>query len=253
MYPIILRLGRFNLYSYGLMLFISFLLGIKLTSARAKKFGVKEELISNLALHILFGAIIGSRLLYVFLHWSEFENDIIGIFAFWRGGLGGLMFFGGFGGGLLSGIYYVRKRRLPLRKMLDASSPALALGEFFTRIGCFLNGCCFGKPTASFCGIKFPKSSPAGIFEKVYPTQLYSSLFGLILFLFIIFFLEKRRLKPGMVFALTMIIYASFRFLIDFIRYYENLANFWTNQAIAVGLIVIGFILLIRFQKGEYA
>lgn len=248
MFPVILRIGRFNIYSYGLMLFIAFLVGIKLTATRAKKFGVREELIANLALYILFGAIIGSRLLYVFLHWSEFENDLVGIFAFWRGGLGGLMFFGGLVGGLLSGIYYVKKKKLPLRRMFDASAPALALGEFFTRIGCFLNGCCFGKPTNCLFGVRFPKEAPAGIWEKVHPTQLYASFFGLVLFLFLLF-LEKKRMKPGSLFALTIILYALFRFLLDFIRYYENSANFWTNQIIALGFIIFGLILFIRFQK----
>ncbi|MEO0102802.1 MAG: prolipoprotein diacylglyceryl transferase [candidate division WOR-3 bacterium] len=253
MFPIILRIGSFNIYSYGLMLFLAFLVGIKLTASRAKKFGVKEELISNLALYILFGAIIGSRLLYVLLHWDEFANDIVGIFAFWRGGLGGLMFFGGLLGGLLSGIYYVKKKKLPLRKMFDSAAPALALGEFFTRIGCFLNGCCFGKPTNCFLGVKFPKDSPAGFLDEVHPTQLYSSFFGLILFLFIILFLEKKKLKPGSIFAITIIIYALFRFLIDFVRYYENAANFWTNQIIALGFIILGLVLFVRFQKDSNA
>ncbi len=248
MFPIILRFGSFNLYSYGLMLFISFLVGIKLTSARAKRFGVREEKITNLALYILLGAIVGSRLLYVLLHWNEFERDLIGIFAFWRGGLGGLMFFGGYIGSLLLGIYYVKKERLPLRKMLDAATPAVALGEFFTRIGCFLNGCCFGKSTNLPWGIHFPKDSPAGFLGRVHPTQLYSSLFGLILFFFVLF-LERKRLKDGSLFAITLILYALFRFLIDFVRYYEDYANFLTNQLIAISLIIFGIILYIRFQK----
>jgi phosphatidylglycerol:prolipoprotein diacylglycerol transferase len=253
MHPVLFRFGNFSLYSYGLMLFISFLVGIKLTSQRAKRFGVKEEIISNLAIYILFGAVAGSRLLYVLLHWDEFKNDLIGIFAFWRGGLGGLMFFGGLIGGLLSGLYYVKRKDLPLRKMFDATSPALSLGEFFTRIGCFLNGCCFGKETTSPLGIKFPKSSPAGIFEKVYPTQLFSSLFGLLLFLFVLF-LERRRLrlnlKDGSIFALTISLYALFRFLIDYLRYFENPLNFLTNQIISLAFILLGLGLFFRFQRG---
>ncbi len=250
MFPILFRLGQFNLYAYGLLLFLSFLFGIKLTAQRTKRFGVREEVVSNLALYILVGSVIGSRLLYVLLHWDEFKNDLVGIFAFWRGGLGGLMFFGGLIGGLLLGIYYVKKKDLPLRKMLDASTPALCLGEFLTRIGCFLNGCCFGKPTNSCLGVRFPKTSPAGIFEKVHPTQLYSSLFGLILFFFALF-LERKKRKDGSLFAIILTLYAAFRFFIDFLRYYENFANFLTNQIISLFFFLLGIILLIRFSKGN--
>ncbi len=248
MLPRILRIGPFNIYSYGLLLFISFVVGIKLTAQRAKRFDVSEMFVTNLALYVLLGAVVGSRLLYVFLHWDEFKNDLVGIFAFWRGGLGGLMFFGGLIGGLLLGIYYVKRNKLPLRKMLDAAIPALVFGEFLTRIGCFLNGCCFGKPTSLPWGMKFPSHSPAGFVftERIHPTQLYSSLFGLFLFFFVLL-LERKRLKPGLLFALTLILYASFRFLVDFVRYYENSANFLANQILSIGLITLGLILFFYF------
>jgi phosphatidylglycerol:prolipoprotein diacylglycerol transferase len=185
MYPIILRIANFQIYSYGVMLFISFLIGTKLVEVRARKFGVDPSKITDLALLTLIAVIIGARLLYVIFHWSEFSNDLIGIIAFWRGGLGGLMFFGGLLFALVAGIIFVRKQKLPMLQMLDAIAPAIVLGEGLTRIGCFLNGCCFGKPTGSLLGVIFPRDSAAGCTFDVplHPTQLYSSLAGFILFI----------------------------------------------------------------------
>jgi len=193
-----------------------------------------------IALWILFSAIIGSRLLYIFLHWSEFEHDLVGTFAFWRGGLQGLIFYGGFIGALTMGLVFARVNRVPLLSMLDAAAPSIMLGEFFTRIGCFLNGCCFGKACDLPWAVTFPREAPASVVSgPVHPTQLYSSLAGLILF-GIALVLERRRWRPGMLFGVMLILYSAFRFLIDFVRYYENAANLWTNQLIALGLTAIG-------------
>ncbi len=252
MYPIIFRIGDLNIYAYGLFLFISFLIGTKIVEYRAQRFGVHPDKITNLALIVLIAVILGARLFYVIFHWSEFASDLIGIIAFWRGGLGGLMFYGGFLFGLLAGILYARKAKMPLLKMLDAITPAIMLGEFFTRLGCFLNGCCFGKPTNSLLGITFPKHSAAGYtFEcPVHPTQLYSSFAGLILFVFALI-LEKRQLKSGVLFGIILLFYSLFRFGIDFVRYYENATNFWANQIIALGLSIFAIAFIIIRIKGK--
>lgn len=244
MYPTLIRIGSFQIYSYGLFLFLSFVIGTKLVESRAKKFGVSSESITNLAMLTLIMVIIGARLLYVIFHWHEFRNDLIGIIAFWRGGLGGLMFFGGFIFAMVAGILYVRHKKMPVYKMLDAIAPALVLGEGLTRIGCFFNGCCFGKPTGSFLGVIFPRHSAAGytFHVPVHPTQIYSSLAGFVLFITALI-LEKKHYKDGVLFGIILIFYSLFRFGIDFVRYYEDGANFWVNQVIAIGffLVALGY------------
>ncbi|MBS4015838.1 MAG: prolipoprotein diacylglyceryl transferase [Candidatus Latescibacteria bacterium] len=240
MHPTLIKIGSLQIYSYGLFLFLSFLIGTKLVEVRAKKFGVSSESITNLALIVLISVIVGARLLYVIFHWSEFANDVIGIVAFWRGGLGGLMFFGGFIFAMIAGILYVRHKKMPVYKMFDAIAPALVLGEGLTRIGCFLNGCCFGKPTDSCLGMIFSRHSAAGytFHVPIHPTQLYSSLAGFVLFVMALI-LEKKHLKDGVLFGIILIFYSLFRFGIDFIRYYEDSANFWVNQIIAIGFFVL--------------
>jgi phosphatidylglycerol:prolipoprotein diacylglycerol transferase len=254
MHPILIKLGGLTIFSYGVMLALSFIIGIYLVERRAKKIGVDPKLISDLALWTLAAVIVGSRLFYVVFHWGDYfgpGKNPIDIIAFWKGGLGGLMFFGGLLGGLLVGIWFVRRHKLPLLKMLDTISPAVALGEFLTRIGCFLNGCCFGKPTTGFCGIKFSPESAAGYTfpgVKVLPTQLFSSLAGLVLFVAVLI-LERKKLKPGVLFSIFLFFYAGFRFGIDFVRYYENLSNFLVNQVIALGLMVIAAVLFVILRK----
>ncbi|MFB0509490.1 MAG: prolipoprotein diacylglyceryl transferase, partial [bacterium] len=158
---------------------------------------------------------------------------------------------GGLVSAIVAGILYARRERMPLIKMFDAVAPAIVLGEFFTRIGCFLNGCCFGKPTNLPCGIIFPHNSLAGyLFPDIaiHPTQLYSSLAGLSLF-FIALWLEKRKLRDGILFFIIIALYSLYRFLIDFVRYYEDSGNFLINQAISLILIAGSIIMILALTR----
>jgi phosphatidylglycerol:prolipoprotein diacylglycerol transferase len=249
MRPVLIQIGDFALPSYGLMLVISFISAILFVRHAAKKFKISPLVIENLAFYLMCGVIIGGRLLYVIFHWHQYESDILGIVRIWEGGM---MFYGGFIGGLLASILYLHKEHVSVLLLGDVIAPAIGLGTFFTRIGCFLNGCCFGIPSSLPWAIRFPRNCVAGCSPvadyALHPTQLYSSLFGLALF----FFLWKRLYsvhKQGEVFALYLILSGGFRFGIDFIRYYEDNANFLINQIIALALVVIGVIILVKARK----
>lgn len=257
MHPILFRVGSLQLYSYGLMLFLSFLAGIALTEHRAKRFGLDPRRITDLALWVLIAVVVGSRLFYVAFHWNEFRHNLIDIIKFWGNppGLSGLMFYGGFIGAFAAGLIFVRVNRLPLVKLLDAVAPAIMLGEGLTRIGCFLNGCCFGRVAHGFPGMRFPPDSPAGAVARgalLHPTQLYSSAAGFILF-GLLLLLERRRLKDGVLFAVMLILYSLFRFGIDFVRYYENDANLWGNQVVSLAIAAVGVALLVLFLRRRSA
>jgi phosphatidylglycerol:prolipoprotein diacylglycerol transferase len=202
--------------------------------------------IETLAFYVMLGVVFGGRLLYVAFHWTQYQNDLLGIIRIWEGGM---MFFGGFLGGFLLGALYMRKQKISILKISDLVAPSLGLGLFFTRIGCFLNGCCFGEPSTLPWSVHFPPecvagASPIGA-QALHPVQLYESIFGLALF----FFLNNRlgkSLRAGVGFAQFLIFYGMFRFGIDLIRYYENSANYWINQIIALGLIIAGIVMVIR-------
>lgn len=247
MRPVLIKFDGFGIPSYGMMLVISFIIALFLVKREAKKYNISPVIIENLAFWLMVGVIIGGRLLYVLFHGDEFR-DIISIFEIWNGGM---MFFGGFIGAFIAGTIYVKKQKLSIFLLSDITSPSIALGEFFTRIGCFLNGCCFGIPTGLPWGVHFPHGSfadRAGLDCPIHPTQLYSSLFGLLLF----FLLQKMLHRPhpqGSIFAYFLIFYGGFRFGIDFIRYYENTGNFLINQLISIIIVIAGIILLLKIKK----
>ena len=252
MRPILIQFGEIALPSYGVMLVISFICAILYVRKAAKKFNISLIMIENLAFYVMVGVIIGGRILYVVFHWSQYENDLLGIIRIWQGGM---MFFGGFIGALIAGIIYLRKEKTLVLKVADIIAPAIALGTFFTRIGCFLNGCCHGTRSILPWAIKFPPHCVAGSSlvgqYSLHPTQLYSSIFGLALF----FFLNKRLYKPhkiGVIFSLYLIFSGAFRFGIDFIRYYENTANLWINQVISFAIVGAGIILYVKASQVKH-
>ena len=245
MLPVLIRIGPIPVYSYGLMLAISFILGIFLAQKWANRRGIDPKKIEDLGFWILIAAVIGSRVLYIIFHPNEFLPNPLSFVKIWEGGL---MFFGGFVGAILAALIFLKKNRIPILKTGDMIVPLVGLGEFFTRIGCFLNGCCFGKSTSLPWGIKFPIQSAAGhLHRPLHPTQLYSSLFGFILFYYLMQ-RQKQKLKTGQVFSEFLITYGGFRFLIDFVRYYENAENLWVNQLIALSIILVGIVILIKVR-----
>jgi len=251
MRPVLIDVGGIQIPAYGVMLAVSFIVALWYVKRKAPKHNIPSAIVENLAFYIIVGVIIGGRLLYVAFHWAQYRSDLLGIIRLWEGGM---MFFGGFIGGFIAGALYVRQQRIPILKISDVVAPSLGLGLFFTRIGCFLNGCCFGTPSTLPWALRFPADCVAGASsvgsQTLHPTQLYESLFGLALF----FFLDRRLARPhrqGALLAQYLIFYGAFRFGIDFIRYYENSANYWINQLIALGLIAVGIAILFSPVKSK--
>jgi phosphatidylglycerol:prolipoprotein diacylglycerol transferase len=250
--PILIDFDGIAIPSYGVMLAVSFICAIIYVRHAAKKYAISPVIIENLAFYLMVGVIIGGRILYAIFHWHQYENDLLGIVRIWEGGM---MFFGGFLGAVLASLLYLRKQKIPVLKIADIIAPAIALGEFFTRIGCFLNGCCFGTPSTLPWAVKFPPhcvagSSPVSQYA-LHPTQIFSSLFGLALFFFLNHRLNKVH-KTGAVFALYLIFSGMFRFGIDFIRYYENPANFWINQIISIAVAGSGLLLYYQVLRQKH-
>ncbi|MBN1984207.1 MAG: prolipoprotein diacylglyceryl transferase [Chitinivibrionales bacterium] len=257
MHPYIFQFGRFVIPSYGLMLALSFLLGLWLSTYRAKQKGLQPQVIYDVGFWILLSAIIGSRLYYVILHFNEFKDNLLNIINPFQGeiiGLGGLVMLGGLIGATAAGYIYFSIKKLPFAQYADTMAPAIGFGIFLTRIGCFLNGCCYGKPTTSSCGIHFNPASPAGDFQlavhadKLIPAQLIESLGGLLVGI-ILLWLGKRRFFDGFLFYTAGAYYAVLRFFIDFTRYYapdETLFFLSHNQIICILLFIVFMSLIVR-------
>jgi phosphatidylglycerol:prolipoprotein diacylglycerol transferase len=257
MHPILVELGKLQIRSYGFMLALSFLIGIWLAGRRAKRAGVDPQKVLDLSVIIILAAVVGSRLLYVLFHLEQYSNPLL-IFALWQGGA---TFYGGFILAVAAAYFWVQKNNIPFLKIADIMAPSIGLGLVFTRVGCFLSGCCFGKPTHGPLGVVFPPDSPAGSAAMtlaqqqgvdhvaLHPTQVYSSIKGLAIFLALML-LQPKLKKRGATFGLLLVLYGIGRFTIDFFRYYEEnarvLAGLSFNQLISVVLIGLGLFLLLR-------
>ncbi len=254
MHPILFKIGRFELHSYGVMLALAFVVGVWMSARRARSRGVDPNYIFDLATLIILSAIVGSRAMYVAFHLDEFRGHWTDTFNPFQStgeiGLAGLTFLGGLILALITAFLYLRWRKLSFLKVADIVMPALALGLFFGRIGCFLNGCCFGVPCSGPLCVVFPPNSPAGATfpgVPIYPTQLISSFYALVIF-GLLLFLERHKRFDGFVFYWTLVLYGLARFGIDFIRYYEpsmvvaylGSTHISVNQVISLAMAVYG-------------
>ncbi len=260
MHPILIQLGRIQIRSYGFMLAVSFLLGIWLAGRRAKRYGVDPQKILDLSVVIILAAVVGSRLLYVVFHLDQYSNPL-DMFALWQGGA---TFYGGFLLAMAASYWWVQRNNLSFLTVADVIAPSMALGLVFTRVGCLLSGCCFGKPTDGPLGLVFPPDSPAGSAAAAFaaerglghvalhPTQIYSSFKGLVIFL-VLMAAQRHITRRGALFGLFLVLYGIGRFTIDFFRFYEPnariLAGLTFNQVISVVLILVGALLLARREK----
>jgi phosphatidylglycerol:prolipoprotein diacylglycerol transferase len=251
MHPTLIHIGPLPLHSYGLMLALSFFFGILLASRRAPARGLHPDLIFDASLVIVFASILGARLMYVLFHRNEMHG-LLDVVALWSGGL---TMYGGVLAAMGASWWFLRRRRVAFLTMADVVAPSLALGLGLTRIGCFLNGCCYGKPTHSPLGVVFPPDSFVGRFfegQALHPTQLYSSFTGLLI-LGVLLLFDRRPRRTGQVFALYLMLDAVGRFILDFFRYYEAnvyvLRGLTVNQLICVGLFGLGVLLFIRSNR----
>jgi phosphatidylglycerol:prolipoprotein diacylglycerol transferase len=140
---------RFSIPMFGVMAVIGFLTGFYIVRREAKRLNIPLQNVESLAFWILVGVIIGGRVWYVLEMWNYYSKNVGEIFRFWEGGL---VYYGGFIGGFIGGILYLKISRLNFSKTSDIIATGLPIALSFGRIGCFLNGCCFGKETDSFIG-----------------------------------------------------------------------------------------------------
>lgn len=233
-------------HAYGLMMVVGFLLGLWRASRISKKrYGVDPERVYDLALVLLVSGIIGSRIVYVLI--NPGEESLRDFLAIWQGGLsfhGGLIF------AILAGVIYCKFARLPFLDCADLFAPSLAIGYAFTRIGCFLNGCCYGSPTNLPWGVRFLDNGV--LTPPSHPTQLYAFAANMIILLLLIK-LEKLHRKPGFVFVGYVGLYSTYRFLVEFLRsgYTAKLFALGLTQAqwVSLGSLIISAALLMTVYR----
>ncbi|MDD4909910.1 MAG: prolipoprotein diacylglyceryl transferase [Candidatus Omnitrophica bacterium] len=239
MHPVICTIGPFTVYSYGLMVVAGFLLALFLAKRQAPKYGIDPQLLSNLCFLLLVSGVLGARIFYVALHFSLFRDNPFEIFLLNRGGLS---WFGGLFFAAAGSVFYLRKKKAGVFLHLDFLAPYIALAQAVGRIGCFLNGCCFGYPSDN--GVYFPVHG-----ARLVPVQLYSALSLFVIFLLLRSF-QGRMLKRGSLFSLYLLFASAERFLSEFLRAEERLffAGLSIFQWICAGIFLASLIALVAIK-----
>ena len=220
MYPELFSLGPVTVYTYGVLLAASYLLGLKLAISRARKWKLDADRVLDLGIYIIISALIGAKLLLVVTDVDQFRRSPADLLSLARSG-------GVFYGGLITAVgvafWYIHRHRMPFWKTCDAFAPGIALGHVTGRLGCFAAGCCYGRPTSVPWAVTFTDplaaaniGTPLGI--PLHPTQLYEA--GAELLILIVLLATERRGRPfpGRTFWLYMILYAISRFIIEIYR-----------------------------------
>ncbi len=267
MHPILIEIGPVAIRTYGFLLALSFVAGIWFAAKRAKRRGLGIDWLPDLSLVILISAVVGSRFFYVIYHLDEFQGHFLDmvnpIQSSGEIGIGGLSMFGGLVLAIGCGILYVRLKKLNLWSIADVLAPSIMLGLGIARIGCFLNGCCFGTPSHSCLALVFPHNSPAGFTypdTPIFPIQLVASLLGFGIFALLLL-LERYKSFDGFTFWLMLVFYSLARFVVDFFRYYEENAisvsfgqvGLTINQVLSVLILLLSLFVLSYLRKKSQA
>lgn len=259
MWPTLVKIGSFEITTFGLMMFVGFLAGGWVLTRQFRRIGFTDDDASNVVLAAAIGGIVGAKIYYAILY-----RDFGLLFS-----RAGLVWYGGFIGGALAVSLLLLWKKMPYLKAADGAAPGLALGYALGRVGCFLVGDDYGRPTDSWVGIAFPKGAPPTTADslrefgvridptlpgdtllRVHPTQLYEAGAAFLIF-FLLLRVARRTHASGVVFGWFLILAGIERFLVEFVRAKDDrfLGPFTVAQLISVLLVAIGLALLAARRK----
>jgi phosphatidylglycerol---prolipoprotein diacylglyceryl transferase len=259
MFPTLFKYGSFEITTFGLMMFLAFLASGWVLTRELKRHGISEETSSSMVVAAALGGIIGAKIYYaiLFRDWHLLFDRA------------GLVWYGGLIGGAAAVSWVVLRNRIDYLTAADCAAAPLAIGYCLGRIGCFLVGDDYGRPTDAWFGVAFPKGAPptsaARLREfgvavdpsipgdeilRVHPTQLYESGAALLMF-FILMRFNSRPHRKGAAFGLFLIMLGIERFLVEIVRAKDDrfLGPFTVAQLISVILIVVGLGFSFRRQR----
>ncbi len=245
MHPILFRWGPITLHTYGLFAALGFLAGYGLANGMAKRRGLSPSIVGDALVPLLVGGIGGARIFYVLFHRSEFAGAGWDALKIWQGGL---MWQGGFLGGVAALAIFVYRRKISFLSLADLFAPAVALGQAVGRVGCLFAGCCYGKMCDLPWAITFRNAeslAPTG--QALHPTQLYDA--GLNLLITAILLALSRTgwaNHRGRLTALYLVLAGGARLAVEPFRADargSGLGIFSATGLVAIGLILTGTIM----------
>lgn len=240
MHPIICKIGPFSVYAYGFMLVTAFFICYMLSRRQAKKNNIDPDIIFNFLFRVFIFGVLGARIFYVIENTGYYFKHPLEIIMLQYGGLS---WFGGLILGTITGVRYLRGKKIGVYRIFDLIAPYLALGHALGRVGCLLNGCCFGK------------ISKYGLYFEVHkltliPAQIYSTVILLIIFL-ILRSLQNKPHPAGRIFFAYLFLYSIKRFFIEFWRADNEiiLAGLTLFQFLSIAVFIFSLIKLISINK----
>ena len=248
MHPEFIRLGPLDIHTYGVLVAIGFVVGLAVAARRARREGIDPERVTDLGVWLIVSGMLGGKLFHIIFFWNDF------IYGWRTEGVRslreGFVFYGGFIVASLTAVAYARVKRLPFAKLADIFAPSVALGHAFGRMGCFFNGCCYGKPCSLPWGVRFPPPHVmAGI--PVHPTEIYEALGNLVIFAGLSALYRHKRFD-GQIWWLYVLGYGVLRFIVEFFRgdYDTHYFGVLTlGHLMALVMIAVGAVAMVLLQR----
>jgi phosphatidylglycerol---prolipoprotein diacylglyceryl transferase len=245
MYPVLLRLGDFEVTSFGVMIAVAAVAGILIFEREARRSGLAVESTTSAAIAGVVGGLLGAKIVWT-IEFSRTAPILSLLFS-----RGGLSWFGGLLGGVGTGLWVLHRRRVPIVRALAAATPALAIGHAIGRVGCFLVGDDYGRPTSLPWGVAFPDGRPPTD-VPVHPTQLYETALLLPLAWLLIRW-RRNGVPDRVVLGRYFMLAGAIRFAIEFIRVNLRIVGpFTLAQLIALALIAIGALLVSASRRSAW-
>ena len=253
MYPELFSIGPITIYSYGVLLAASYLLGLWLAMRRAKQWGLDPTRVLDLGIYIIIAALIGAKLLLLIVDFDQFSSSPQDLLSLARSGG---VFYGGLILAVVVAFWYIAHHRLPFWTTCDVFAPGIALGHVTGRLGCLAAGCCYGKPADVAWAITFTNplaaanvGTPLGI--PLHPTQIYEAGAELLILVLLLATERHGRRFPGRTFWLYMLLYAISRYVVEIYRGDPRgeLFGISTSQFISLVLAPLSIVMLVWLSR----
>jgi phosphatidylglycerol:prolipoprotein diacylglycerol transferase len=248
------NIGPLTLHTYGFLLAVAFIAGLWVANRQARRAGLDPARITDMAVYVLIGGLLGAKLLLVIVEWPFYARNPRELLSILQSGG---VFYGGLLGALPVAWWYARRHQLEGWRTADVLAPGVAIGQVIGRLGCFSAGCCYGRPTGVPWAVTFrdPYATRAvgtPLDVPLHPTQLYEAGAVLLLFLGLVWLAGRKRFQ-GQVTLAYLFGYAVVRFAIEFYRGDASRGTVlggWvsTSQFIAI-LVVLGVAVLYPYLR----
>lgn len=252
MHPILFEIGSWPVYSYGVLLAVAYLAGLQLAVVRARRVGIDPARVMDLGIYLIIAALVGAKLMLVITDFGYFRSNPAELFSLVRAGG---VFYGGLIVSFLTGLFLVRRYKLPVWASADMYAPGIALGHVIGRLGCLMAGCCYGKEADLPWAITFTDpiaranvGTPLGI--PLHPTQLYDAGAELLILIFLLATERKGKPFAGRTFWLYILLYAISRFIVEIYRGDPRgtVMGFSTSQFVSLVIFPVALVMLLRLK-----